>query len=107
MASFNHKDLSDHDFLDANAADSFGVERGPLSNDIARGTTADPNPETPVTGALTIDGTDGDDDLVVNATSADSGTYSLNGGPAIRAPSAATLDDPIVSPEPTAEVSLR
>jgi hypothetical protein len=32
---------------------------------------------------LTIDGTGGDDTIVVNATGTDSGTYSINGGPAI------------------------
>jgi hypothetical protein len=32
---------------------------------------------------LTIDGTGGDDTIVITATGTDSGSYSINGGPAI------------------------
>ena len=36
-----------------------------------------------VGGAVAVDGTAGSDTLVINATGPDSGTYVLNGGPAI------------------------
>lgn len=42
-----------------------------------------PGEAVPLAGAIVVDGSGGDDTLVVTATGVDSGTYSLNGGPAI------------------------
>ena len=42
-----------------------------------------PGGQSAVGGAVAVDGTAGPDTLVINATGPDSGTYVLNGGPAI------------------------
>ena len=60
----------------------------------AAGGTIDPNPGNdtsntvsttvqPLGGAIVVNGTNGDDTLIVTATGPNSGSYSLNGGPAV------------------------
>src|SRR5262245_41975000 len=84
MTTLQLKGTSDQTSLDAGTPDFFSAEAGPLAESMALNTVdADPKLAMPVTGALTIDGTGGDDSLVVTATGTDGGAYSLNGGPAI------------------------
>jgi hypothetical protein len=64
--------------IDTTNLDSFDQDGGSF--------VADPNAllvEAQTTGVVAIGGTDGDDNLVIHATGADSGSYSLNGGPAV------------------------
>ncbi|WP_145450594.1 beta strand repeat-containing protein [Gimesia panareensis] len=62
-------------------------------------------------GVLSIDGTGSDDELVINATGADSGTYQLNGGPVMAFSGLTSLifngsdgDDRLVINNPTGSV---
>src|SRR5262245_66666414 len=87
MTALKLKETSDQASLDADTADFSSAGAGPLVESMAPNIVAADakpvTPATPVSGALTIDGTGGDDSLVITATSTDSGSYSLNGGPAI------------------------
>src|SRR5476649_287213 len=83
MAALKHRSFFNRDSFD-NDTDSFdGFFPGP-SHASSNGFDAAPGAKAAtITGAIAINGTGGDDTLVVTATGADSGTYSLNGGPLI------------------------
>src|SRR5262245_8210994 len=83
MSAFKHKGLSNDGAHDADLFVSIDVSAGFLASNIPLPAAVADSKATPVTGALTINGTSDDDTLVITATDTSSGTYCLNGGPAI------------------------